>query len=197
LGDKNPKILLSLISVLHTRKTSHFSANSKVVFLPRNFTSQLQHLDLDVLSTMHFIADAWRLTTPTTIKNCFVKHSFSTDHASSNKDNAVKLDEEDDWHSLQPPGVQFENYTTCDSGFKICQAGVRSTFDYARRIRRREVAEYKVTSLDALKGLEEVRKYVCQFDTENNTVIYNKVQKELQTKLKKKETKTFSEWLKK
>jgi hypothetical protein len=80
-----------------------------------------------------------------------VKCSFSTDHASSNDDSAVKLDEEDDWHSLQPPGMQFENYTTCDSGFEVCQPGVRSTFHYARRrIRRREVAEYTVTFLNAL-----------------------------------------------
>jgi hypothetical protein len=77
--------------------------------------------------------------------------------------------------------VQFKNYTTCDSGFGVCQPGVRSAFDYARRRIRREVVEYKVTFLDALKGLEAARKYVCQFDTENNTVICNKAENELQT----------------
>jgi hypothetical protein len=52
----------------------------------------------DVLSGMHFIAEAWRLITPTTIKNCFVKCGFQIAHISSDDDSAVKLteDEEDD-----------------------------------------------------------------------------------------------------
>jgi hypothetical protein len=59
---------------------------------------------LDVLSAVDFIAEAWRLITPTTIKNCFVKCGFLTDYVSSNGDSAVKLSEgeEDDWHGLQP-----------------------------------------------------------------------------------------------
>jgi hypothetical protein len=34
----------------------------------------------------------------------------------------VKLteDEEDDWHSLKPLGVQSENYATCDSAVEVC-----------------------------------------------------------------------------
>jgi hypothetical protein len=36
--------------------------------------------------------------------------------------------------------------------------------------------------MDALKGMEAARKHVCQFDTENNTVICNKVENDLQTK---------------
>jgi hypothetical protein len=76
---------------------------------------------LDVLSTLHFIAEAWRLITPTTIKNCFVKCGFSNDHVSNNYDSAVKLceDEEDAWHSLQPLGVQSEDYPTCYSALEV------------------------------------------------------------------------------
>jgi hypothetical protein len=42
-----------------------------------------------------------------------VKCGFSIDHVSSNDDSAVKLneDEEDEWHSLQPLGVQSEDDT--------------------------------------------------------------------------------------
>jgi hypothetical protein len=56
---------------------------------------------------MHFVEEAWRFTTPTTIKNFCVKCGFSIDHVSSNYDSAVKLDEdeEDDWLSLQPLGA--------------------------------------------------------------------------------------------
>jgi hypothetical protein len=56
---------------------------------------------------MHFIAEVWRLITPGTIKNFFVKCGFSIDHGGCNDDSAVKLgeDEEDDWHSLQTLGV--------------------------------------------------------------------------------------------
>jgi hypothetical protein len=56
-----------------------------------------------------------------TIKNCFVKYGFLTDHV-SNDDSAVKFseDEEDDWHGLQPPGVQLLDYAVCDSAPKVC-----------------------------------------------------------------------------
>jgi hypothetical protein len=52
----------------------------------------------DVLSAVHFIVEAWRLVTPTVIKNCFVKCGFSNDHVSRIDGSAVKLneDEEDD-----------------------------------------------------------------------------------------------------
>jgi hypothetical protein len=39
----------------------------------------LTQMKLDVLSAMHFIAEAWRLITSTIIKNCFVKCGFSID----------------------------------------------------------------------------------------------------------------------
>jgi hypothetical protein len=67
-------------------------------------------MKLDV-SAVHLTAEPWRWITPSTIKNCCVKFGFSTDHVSSNNDSAVKLseDEENDWHSLQPLGVQSED----------------------------------------------------------------------------------------
>jgi hypothetical protein len=55
-------------------------------------------MKLDVLSTMHFIAEAWILIGPTT-NNHFVKCSFLTDHVSSNDESEVKLSE-DDWQSV-------------------------------------------------------------------------------------------------
>jgi hypothetical protein len=45
----------------------------------------------DVLSAMHLRAEPWRMITPATIKNCFVKCSFSIDHVSSNDDSTVRL----------------------------------------------------------------------------------------------------------
>jgi hypothetical protein len=54
--------------------------------------------------------------------------------------------------------------------------------------------------LDALKRLEAARKYMCQFDTENNiTVMCNKVENEIYrlTAQEEKEQKTLIEWLKK
>jgi hypothetical protein len=72
-------------------------------------------MELDVLSAMHFIAEAKRMITPTTIKNCFVKYCSSND-ISSIDGGAVKLrkDEEGDWYSL-PLAVQVEVYTTLHS----------------------------------------------------------------------------------
>jgi hypothetical protein len=79
-------------------------------------------MKLDVLSAIHFIAEASGVITPTTIKNRFEKCGYSNDHVSSNNDNALQLseDERDDWHSLQPLGVQSEYYPTCGSDLKVC-----------------------------------------------------------------------------
>jgi hypothetical protein len=148
----------------------------------------LQHatqMKLDVLSAVHFIAEAWRFISPTTIKNCSVKCGFSTDYVSSNDDSAVKLSEheEDDWHSLQPLAVKSEDYI-CDSGLKVCGAqNVDQVLDQhltrpeEEPEQEEEVAEHKATFLDALQGLEAARKYICQFDAENSIVImHNKVE---------------------
>jgi hypothetical protein len=59
-------------------------------------------MKLDVLSAMHFIAEASGVIMPTRIKNRFEKCGYSNDHVSSNDDSAVQLseDERDDWLSL-------------------------------------------------------------------------------------------------
>jgi MinD superfamily P-loop ATPase len=86
-----------------------------------------------------------------------VKCGFSVDDISSNDDNAVKFseDKEDDWYSLQPLQVQFEDCATCGSALEVC--GVQSVdqvLDQHLTIPEVEVAEYEATFLDALKGLE-------------------------------------------
>jgi hypothetical protein len=86
--------------------------------------------ETELLSAVQFITESWRLITLTTIKNCFVKCGFSVDHVSRNDDNVMKLseDEEDDWHSLQPHGVQFEDYTTCDSALGFVESRVSNRY---------------------------------------------------------------------
>jgi hypothetical protein len=40
-----------------------------------------------------------------------------------------------------------------------------------------EVAEYKATFLDGLRGLETARKYICQFHTKKSVIVMcNKVE---------------------
>jgi hypothetical protein len=113
-----------------------------------------------------------------------VKCGSSNDHVSSNDGSAVNLsNNEDDWHSLQPLGVQPEDFPTCDSALKVF--GVRSVEQVSDQHLTRaedgleeekEVAEHKATFLDALKRLETARKCLCQFDTKTNiTVLCNKV----------------------
>jgi hypothetical protein len=81
-------------------------------------------MKLDVLSAMHIIAESWRLITHTTIKNYFVRCAFLIDHVSSNDDSTMKLteDEKDDWHTLQPLGVQSADYPTYDSVLRSVQS---------------------------------------------------------------------------
>jgi hypothetical protein len=101
------------------------------------------------------IAETWRLITTTTIKNCFVRYGFLIDHDSNNEASAVKLsdDEEDDWQSFQPLGVQLEDYTTCDSALEVC--GIQNVNhmleQFLTRPEEREVPEHKTTLLDVLK----------------------------------------------
>jgi hypothetical protein len=142
-------------------------------------------MKLDVLSTVHFTVEAWRLLTLTTVKNFFVKCGFSTDHVSSNDDGVMELseDEEDYWHSFQPLEVQSEDYSTCGSVLEAC--GVQSVNQVlgqhlTRPEEEEEVIEHKATFLDALKGLEAARKYICRFDMENNIIVMcNEAENEL------------------
>jgi hypothetical protein len=56
-------------------------------------------MKLGVMSAMNYIVEAWRVITPTPIKNYFVMNGSLIDVVNI---NCVKLneDEEDDWHSL-------------------------------------------------------------------------------------------------
>jgi hypothetical protein len=93
----------------HVKNTT-FLSNVKVVFLPATAfrfgnhpciqvplqkTADCSHdrwgllrdaaqMKLDELSAVDFIAEVWRLITPTAIKNCFVKCGFLIDHVRSN-----------------------------------------------------------------------------------------------------------------
>jgi hypothetical protein len=152
-----------------------------VATIDEGLPQKATQMKLDVLSAMHFIAEPWRLTTP---------RGFSIDHVSSNDDSAVKLTEveENDWHSLQPHGMQFVDYPTCDSALEIC--GVWSvdqlldqqlTRPEEESEEKEEVAERKATTfLDALKGQGATRQYMCPFDIKNSiTVMCRGVENEL------------------
>jgi len=68
------------------------------------------------------IAEAWKLTTSTTIKNCFALCGFPVDHIYSNDNNAMKLnaDKENDWHSLDTHQVQVADHMTNDNALRVC-----------------------------------------------------------------------------
>jgi hypothetical protein len=64
---------------------------------------------------------------------------------------------------------------TCDNGLGVHSVSHRPTADQARtarekgreggrRVEEKKVAEYTVTFLDAVKGLDMARKCVCQLD---------------------------------
>jgi hypothetical protein len=76
--------------------------------------------------------------------------------------------------SLQPLGVQCEDFVTCDSVHEVC---VESSVDQVsdRQVNRTEEEsekeEDKVTFLNALKGLEVVRKYMQESDTDDGITV--------------------------
>jgi hypothetical protein len=109
---KNYKILLFSNQCAANLKNTTFHRNMKVLFLPANGASQLQPLDLgiihafkshyrkqliwktiavlhvttqmkpDLLYSMHFRAEAWRLV----INYCIVKCAFPNDRSTVNND---------------------------------------------------------------------------------------------------------------
>jgi hypothetical protein len=98
-------------------------------------------MELAALSAIHSIAEPWIVTTPTTIKKCFVKCGFS-------------IDEKDDWPSLHSPGVQSVDYPTCDSATEVCGVQSINHVLHQRLIwpeEEEEVAKHKATFLDAKK----------------------------------------------
>jgi hypothetical protein len=52
----------------------------------------LQNAEQMKVDAMHSIVEAWRLMTPSTNKNRFMKYSFPIDYVSSNDDSAVKME---------------------------------------------------------------------------------------------------------
>jgi hypothetical protein len=81
-------------------------------------------------------------------------------------------------------GTVYEKYRTCNSALEVCGIqSINQVLDqHLTRPEEEEVSEHKATFLDALKGLEVSRRYMCQFDTENNIIVMcNKVENELYT----------------
>jgi hypothetical protein len=130
-------------------------------------------MKLDVLSAVHFTAETQRLIISTTIKNFSVKCGFSNNHVSSNDDSAVKLseDEQDDWHSSQPLGVQSGALEVSQVQSVDQVSDQHLTRSEEEPEEEEEAAEHKGTILDALKGLKAARKYMCQIDMENNIIV--------------------------
>jgi hypothetical protein len=61
-----------------------------------------------------------------------------------------------------------------------------------------EEADYKVTYLHAVRGLEAARKYTCQSATKNNIIVMcNKAENELHTLRAQEEEKQKTDWSKK
>jgi hypothetical protein len=60
-----------------------------VALINGGLLQQATQMKLDMLFAVHFIAEAWRLITPTAFENYFVNCCFSVDHVSSNNDSAV------------------------------------------------------------------------------------------------------------
>jgi hypothetical protein len=69
--------------------------------------------------------------------------------------------------------VQVEDYTTHVIALQVCGIWTVDQVlgQHLTKQEEEEVAELKATFLDTLKGLQAARKYMCQFDTENNIVI--------------------------
>jgi hypothetical protein len=72
-------------------------------------------------------------------------------------------------------GVKSEGYPTCHSIPEICGArNVSQVLDqHLTRPGKNQKRKMKLQNikLDALRGLEAARKYICQFDTKNSIIV--------------------------
>jgi len=85
------------------------------------FLGDASKMTIDLLIALHFIAEAWRQITPTTIENCFRKCGFPSDGEHIDVSNDVLNEQErDNWCSLKPSGVEFDEYVSYDAGVSVC-----------------------------------------------------------------------------
>jgi len=77
---------------------------------------------INLLTALHFIAEAWRQITPTTIENYFKKCGFSSDGEYIDvSDDVLNEQEKDNWCSLKPSGVEFDEYVFYDASVSVCE----------------------------------------------------------------------------
>lgn len=175
-------------------------------------------LKLNILSALHFVAEAWRRISSLTIQNCFRKCGFmvGTEDTSSIEDITTLYDEEnDDWIALRQTDINFSDYITVDSDVNVCEIQtVDQVLEDHRSDQKEEEdadddeddeeeavkVEEKVTFLKALEGLEVVRRYFQQFDVEDSVLVScNMLENELYSvkQHEKKKQTTMLDWLKK
>jgi hypothetical protein len=103
-----------------------------------------------------------------------VNCGFSVDCISNIDNSAVILaEDENDWHSLQPSGVQSKDNTTHNSALEVCRIQSADQVFYQKLTRPEEEpeddksSEQKAMFLDAMTEMEAAKKYMYQYDTEN------------------------------
>jgi hypothetical protein len=62
------------LGIIHAFKSYYRKKviHKTVAMIDEGLLQDASQMKLDVLSAMHFIVETWRLSTPTTIKNCLV-----------------------------------------------------------------------------------------------------------------------------
>jgi len=79
-------------------------------------------MTINLLTALHFIAEAWRQKPPTAIEKCFKKCGFSSDCEYIDVSNDMLNEQEkDDWCSLKPSGMEFDEYVSYDASESVCE----------------------------------------------------------------------------
>ena len=130
-------------------------------------------MKLDISSPVHFIAEAWRLTT-LPIKNCLEKCGCLVDTVCSNDDNIPTLTKDITAivHSLLQCSFRTTEHVTMLWRFVESRVSIRcwtSSIMPEEELEQEEaaaaeVAEDKVTFLDTMKALGVAIQYMFQYD---------------------------------
>jgi hypothetical protein len=75
-------------------------------------------MNINLLTSLHFITEAWRQITSTTIENCFKKCGFSSGGEYIDVHNEQEIQ---DKCSLKPSGLEFYEYVSCDTIVSVCE----------------------------------------------------------------------------
>lgn len=108
--------------ILLNATTESSSSGKTVAMIDGGLLTDTSKMKVDVLAALNSIAESWQQVKSATISNCFMKCELFMEGEHSNVINVEEMNDEekDDYNSLNPSGVKFKDYVSCDASATVC-----------------------------------------------------------------------------